>query len=116
LRSAIPFLDGNGRTIMVVHCILAHRAGIRIDWASTDKNAYLAALTLELNDPGKGHLDTYLKPFVQTSGAEGDLPATIAAAPGLDGEDSNVVLGKTDDPALKAEYEAQKRKLPEALI
>jgi cell filamentation protein len=23
-----PFLDGNGRTIMVMHCVLAHRAGI----------------------------------------------------------------------------------------
>lgn len=30
-----PFLDGNGCTIMVVHCILAQRAGFSIDWAST---------------------------------------------------------------------------------
>jgi cell filamentation protein len=26
-----PFLDGNGRTIMVLHCILAQRAGLSID-------------------------------------------------------------------------------------
>jgi cell filamentation protein len=26
-----PFLDGNGRTIMVVHSVLAHRAGVSID-------------------------------------------------------------------------------------
>jgi cell filamentation protein, protein adenylyltransferase len=110
-----PFLDGNGRTIMVVHCILAHRAGIRIDWASTDKNAYLAALTRELKEPGQGLLDAYLKPFVQASGADGDLPANVAAAPGLDGLGEEVVLGKTNDAALKAEYDAEKRKRTEAL-
>jgi cell filamentation protein len=31
-----PFLDGNGRTIMVVHAVLAQRAGFSIDWAATD--------------------------------------------------------------------------------
>jgi len=36
-----PFLDGNGRTIMVVHSVLAQRAGFSVDWASTDKTAYL---------------------------------------------------------------------------
>jgi cell filamentation protein len=59
-----PFLDGNGRTIMVVHTELATRAGIRIDWAMTDKQDYLAALTRELDRPGKGELDMYLKSFV----------------------------------------------------
>jgi cell filamentation protein len=110
-----PFLDGNGRTIMVVHCILAHRASIRVDWAATDKQAYLAALTLELKEPGQGHLDGYLKSFVVASDADRDLLANIAAAPGLDGQDADVVLGKTDDAVLKAEYEAQKRKRTDAL-
>lgn len=110
-----PFLDGNGRTIMVVHCMLAHRAGIRIDWAATEKNAYLVALTRELDEPGKGHLDAYLKPFVGKRGAASDLPADVAAAPGLDGQGSDVILGKTDDAALKAEYEAAKQKRKEAL-
>lgn len=110
-----PFLDGNGRTIVVVHCVFAHRAGIRIDWASTDKNEYLAALTRELKDPGQGHLDMYLKPCVHTSRAESDFAANVVAVPGLDGEDGDVVLGKTDDAALKAEYEAHKRKRTEAL-
>ena len=59
-----PFLDGNGRTILAVHVELAERAGISVDWAATDKAAYLTALTRELNNPGKGHLDAYLKPFV----------------------------------------------------
>ena len=60
-----PFLDGNGRTIMVIHAVLVQRAGFSIDWAATDKNAYLDALTKELDDPGKGILDAYLKPYVR---------------------------------------------------
>jgi cell filamentation protein len=115
LAFAHPFLDGNGRAIMVVHCVLAHRAGISIDWASTDKNEYLAALTRELDDPGKGHLDKYLKPFVRKSVAESALPANVAEAPGLDGGGEDAVLGTTDDAGLKAEYQAQKLKRKDAL-
>jgi cell filamentation protein len=59
-----PFLDGNGRTIMVVHSVLAQRAGFSIDWAATGKNDYLAALTKELDLPRKGLLDGYLRPFI----------------------------------------------------
>jgi cell filamentation protein len=64
LAHAHPFLDGNGRTILVLHSEMTHRAGISIDWIQTEKKAYLAALTTELNNPGKGHLDVYLKPFI----------------------------------------------------
>jgi cell filamentation protein len=65
LAHAHPFLDGNGRTIMVLHTELAYRARISIEWKQTDKVDYLTALTNELNDPGKGHLDAYLKPFIR---------------------------------------------------
>jgi cell filamentation protein len=54
-----PFLDGNGRTIMVVHSVLAQRAGFSIAWAATGKSDYLDALTRELDSPGKGLLDAY---------------------------------------------------------
>jgi cell filamentation protein len=64
LAHAHPFLDGNGRTIMVLHAEMALRAGISIDWVKTDKTAYLTALTAELNAPDKGYLDEYLKPLV----------------------------------------------------
>jgi cell filamentation protein len=64
LAHAHPFLDGNGRTTLVLHTELDHRAGISIDWMQTEKKAYLIALTTELNDPGKAHLDNYLKPFI----------------------------------------------------
>jgi cell filamentation protein len=105
-----PFLDGNGRTIMVLHCVLAQRAGFSIDWATTSKNDYLAALTKELEDPHKGHLDAYLKPFITSAVSQGELAANIAAAPGLDDEGSDTVLGTTDDLELKAQYEAQELK------
>jgi cell filamentation protein len=65
LAFAHPFLEGNGRTIMVVHSVLAQRAGISVEWEKTNKEEYLQFLTAEMKVPGKGHLDTYLKPFVK---------------------------------------------------
>jgi cell filamentation protein len=105
-----PFLDGNGRTIMVLHCMLAQRAGFSIDWSATSKNDYLVALTKELEDPRKGHLDAYLKPLIKSAISPDAFAANIAAAPGLDGESEDTVLGTTDDPELKAKYEAQELK------
>ena len=52
-----PFLDGNGRTIMVVHAELAERAGFSVEWTATNKTAYLNALTQEIAQPGARHLD-----------------------------------------------------------
>jgi cell filamentation protein len=106
-----PFLDGNGRTIMVVHGVLAQRADFSIDWAATKKSDYLSALTNELEDPGEGHLDSYLKPFVRQAVPVGLLAERIVGAPGLDGNDKqNKVLGKTDEPEIKARYEQQELK------
>jgi len=82
-----PFLDGNGRTIMVVHTELATRAGIHIDWAGTDKQDYLAALTQELDRPGKGELDSFLKPFVGPAVPRDQASATLGAMRGF-GPDS----------------------------
>lgn len=65
LAFAHPFLDGNGRSLLVVHGELANRAGIHIDWSQTNKQDYLRALTKEIDDPQGKHLDTYLKPFVR---------------------------------------------------
>jgi cell filamentation protein len=106
-----PFLDGNGRTIMLAHGVLAQRAGFSIDWAATRKAEYLSALTAELDNPGQGHLDSYLKPFIREALPDARLAKQIAQAPGLDGNDpQNVVLGKTSEPVLKARYEQQELK------
>ena len=107
-----PFLDGNGRTIMVVHSVLAQRAGFSIDWSKTDKTDYLTALTKELDTPGKGILDDYLKPFMGEAIEYEKLSSSVLGAPGLDGKspDQNAVLGKTSEPAVQARYEQQKLK------
>jgi hypothetical protein len=42
--------------------------------------------------------------------SHGELAANIAAAPGLDAEGEDTVLGTTDDLELKAKYEAQELK------
>lgn len=105
-----PFLDGNGRTIMVVHSVLAQRAGFSIDWASTDKTAYLDALTKELDDPGRGILDAYLEPYVRLPVT--NLPEHVVAAKGLDGGalGTDTVQGRNDDPAVQTQYEQQRIK------
>jgi cell filamentation protein len=101
-----PFLDGNGRTIMVVHAVMAQRAGFSIDWSATAKSDYLSALTKELDAPGQGHLDGYLKLFVREAIADDRLAEKITEAPGLDGNaKENEVLGETSEPALHARYE-----------
>jgi cell filamentation protein len=110
LAYAHPFLDGNGRTIMTVHSVLAQRAGFSIDWSATKKDTYLETLTREIENPPKGHLDAYLTPLMRGPIAYEQLAAAIVQAPGLDGsvQDAalNQVLGNTDEPAVKAQYEA----------
>ena len=105
-----PFLDGNGRTIMTVHSVLAQRAGFSIDWSATRKDAYLDALTKEIENPPKGHLDAYLRPFMRDPIAYEQLAAAIVRAPGLDGvaQDAslNEVLGNFDEPRVRSRYEA----------
>ncbi|MDA9537745.1 cell filamentation protein Fic [Bradyrhizobium sp. CCBAU 21362] len=105
-----PFLDGNGRTIMLIHAELARRAGFGIDWAATDKDQYLAALAQELEEPDKGKLDAYLKPFTRKGSEMKDVGDAVKAAPGLDGSNADAVAGETSEPALKAQYEAQELK------
>ncbi len=105
-----PFLDGNGRTIMVVHAELAERAGISIHWAATSKSAYLAALSEEIDHPGKGHLDAYLKPFMREPIGVEQMEGNITGTHGLDGRanvsaDENTVLGNVSASELKARYE-----------
>lgn len=112
-----PFLDGNGRTLMVVHNELAHRAGISINWGRTGKFEYLTALTHEIDAPDKGHLDAYLRPFIDNQISRERFAEHIAATPGLGGTSStDIVLGRVDDPAVQARYAAQRRERGEDRI
>lgn len=107
LAYAHPFLDGNGRTIMVVHSVLAQRAGFSVNWAATDKTDYLNALTEEIENPRANALNGYLKSFITAPVANSGLAAAIVAAPGLDGQSANTIAGHIGDPALQKRYRAQ---------
>jgi cell filamentation protein len=64
LAHSHPFLEGNGRTIMIVHQEMCRRAGFHTDWMETDQANYLTVLTEELLNPDKGLLDRYLTPKI----------------------------------------------------
>jgi hypothetical protein len=89
---------------------LAQRAGFSVDWSATDKDAYLNALTQEIDAPSKGHLDNYLEQFMREPIAHEELAAQVIKTPGLDGRlpagDENEVVGNVDAPEVKAQYEA----------
>ena len=105
-----PFLDGNGRTIVTLFSVMAQRAGFSLDWSATDKDAYLDALTKEIDTPSRGHLDSYLTRFIRDPVALEELAAHVVKVPGLDGrkpaDDENEVAGDVNAPEVKARYEA----------
>jgi cell filamentation protein len=107
-----PFLDGNGRTMLVVHSVPGHRAGISVAWSATRKQDYLNALTQELQQPQGHHLDAYLRPFVQPATAQGSLLERFQGLPGLDGrgsgQDVNIAYA-ADDPRANSSYLDTKR-------
>ena len=108
-----PFLDGNGRTIMVVHAELAERAGVSIDWSVTSKTGYLDALTREIERPGVGHLDAYLQSFLRKAVGVERLVEHVVNTRGPDGhaaqtQEENRVLGNVADPQLQARYIEQR--------
>ncbi|QPS08606.1 Fic family protein [Delftia acidovorans] len=81
-----PFLDGNGRSMLLIHAELCHRAGFAIDWRASNKEAYLQALTLEIQNPQDRHLDTYLRPLITAVGTQATLLEHLLALPGLNGQ------------------------------
>lgn len=100
-----PFLDGNGRTMLLVHMELCHRAGFSIAWGRTDKTEYLAALTQEIERPAAGALDAYLLQFKAPQLARGMWGAEIHSVRGLGGlDDDNQVDGDWSDPAIAEKY------------
>jgi cell filamentation protein len=87
---------------------LAQRAGFSIDWSQASKDDDLRVLSQELDRPGKGILDAYLKPFIRDPIAYEKLAESIALAPGIGGSDvtTNEVLGEANEPSVKARYKA----------
>lgn len=107
---AHPFLDGNGRTILLVHMELCYRSGFSIDWPSTKKDEYLLALTKEIDDPREKALNKYLYNHIKDVLDREQWIDSIYAIDGLDGLDSNLsVYGSTDDPKVVMEYQNNSR-------
>ncbi len=106
-----PFLDGNGRTMLLVHTELCHRAGFAIDWLASRKNDYLAALSHELKYPQDRRLDQYFEPLCRPCHPRARWVDQFKALPGLDGvdqADANIVYRNDDEDAL-ARYAELKR-------
>jgi len=100
-----PFLDGNGRAMLLVHMELAYRAGFSIDWSATEKSDYLSALTHEIESPGNGMLDQYLAPFMGPRVERGQLVGSALSMRGLDGlDDENRIEGDLRDESVAAKY------------
>jgi cell filamentation protein len=101
-----PFLDGNGRTMLIVHSELCNRAGFSITWEKSNKDSYLIELTKEIANPGKGILDAYLKPLISGAVTKDFWKRTIHDLPGLNGRSTELrIEGDTSDPAIAKRYE-----------
>jgi len=102
-----PFLDGNGRTMLVLHSELCHRAGFCIEWQRTRKADYLAALSAEIDAPGQGHLDRYLLNFIGTSRDRQLWGGAIDGIQGLNGgQVDDAVDGEYSDGRVRQKYQA----------
>lgn len=106
-----PFLDGNGRTMLVVHSELCHRAGFCIEWHRTRKADYLAALSAEIASPGRAVLDAYLQPFVGVHQDRHLWGGLIGALPGLDGQGTeDTIEGEYSDADVSEKYREFERR------
>ena len=107
-----PFLDGNGRTMLLIHAELCHRAGFAINWNASRKDDYLEALTRELENPQGKHLDSYLLPLSVAPIAGGELRDHLMLLRGLNGEAGSSapnVAYRADDPVANQNYLELKR-------
>lgn len=111
LASAHPFLDGNGRTILLIYMELSYRARFAIDWSKTNKDVYLRALSDEIGAPCEGHLDEYLRPFVMDITSRDEWPEMIGGIKGLDGLDKEgITYEKLDNPEVQKLYKTYRAK------
>lgn len=112
LAFAHPFLDGNGRTILLVFMELCYRAKFAIEWSRTNKDDYLRALSEEIESPFKGHLSHYLKPFVVDIAHRDEWAAMIGGIKGLDGLDKEgITYESLDDPEVQHIYNTYRGRL-----
>jgi cell filamentation protein len=103
-----PFLDGNGRTMLLVHMELCHRAGFSIRWADSRKEDYLQALSKEIDSPGRSLLDTYLAAFIDARREREHWGESVTSIQGLDGLDGGGQANENlADPVVAERYHQQ---------
>lgn len=104
-----PFLDGNGRTMLLIHTELCYRAGFSIEWEKTAKTDYLTALSQEIEKPRERPLDRYLSQFIGETRSRDSWGGAIGNIQGLDGQsEMNNVDGDYSDEQVSREYLAYK--------
>lgn len=102
-----PFLDGNGRTMLIIHNELCHRAGFCIEWQHTNKIDYLTALSTEIESPSNRHLDDYLSNFIGQAQDREFWGGSIHSIQGLDGQSiQNTVDGEYSDEQVVQKYKS----------
>lgn len=100
-----PFLDGNGRTMLLVHLELSYRAGFSISWADTSKAEYLGALSREIEKPGCSILDAYILQFKCPRLERDEWGKNILSMKGLDGlDEGNQIDGDLNDKDVQERY------------
>lgn len=99
-----PFLDGNGRTMLVVHAELCYRAGMSINWSRSTKSDYLAALSEEIRRPGAGVLDRYLLGLKENRLEREVWEQEIFAIKGLGGQVMDHIEGQFSDALVAEKY------------
>jgi cell filamentation protein len=100
-----PFLDGNGRTMLLVHAELCRRAGFSILWHNTRKADYLRALTQEIASPVEHPLDAYLLQFIGDAQEKESWVQSANVLQGLDGgREPDQIGGDFSDPVVIAQY------------
>jgi len=101
-----------GSWSLLVHAEFCLRANLSVNWLRTTKKSYLEALTKEMQAPNDGHLDAYLKPFIEPKIPRETWMQCTSHLPGLDGIDvqSDVCAGYSDPEVAKEYQEFERRR------
>lgn len=63
LAYAHPFLDGNGRAILLLHIEICRRAGLCVDWHCADTQQFLNTLAVDIENPAHKATQAFLAPL-----------------------------------------------------
>ena len=71
----------------------------------------MLALSHEIREPGQGHLDNYLTPFIVVISSRDEWPKMISGIRGLDGLDKeDITYESLDNPEIQQLYKTYRAK------